>query len=110
MNSITGTQTVTTTLQVSDENLAKAVYAGSVSSDTLIRKLRANLREEFKVPSDAYLDGWNWMHDVEYHTSHSFEVTNRIRAATKLEVSKINSLNDLQTLLSTKEQINVDVV
>ncbi|CAL9997846.1 hypothetical protein VPHD479_0380 [Vibrio phage D479] len=103
MNMIEGSELVTRKLRITDEQLAKAVYSGSVSTDTLLRKLKTNFKHSIKLPDSAYLHNWDWVHDVEHYTSHSWESTEILRPATKLEINKYNALNDLVTLLNTEE-------
>lgn len=101
---ITGTQTQSVQITISEQEVKRIVHEGEISNSTLLNKMYHNLAKEAVKNENAYinLEKGRWEHTYEIHGSHSYDHTDVLREATDKEIATYKAIKELSKLLHSK--------
>ena len=67
-----------------------------VSINNVIKSLKNHFYEKYDPPPTSYIENGVWIEEIWAHTTHTFRMDEKVRAATKEELKVDKALNTLQ--------------
>lgn len=84
--SIKGRESRPVTVLVDAKDIARSFReSDEISTKDAIRALKNKLRTALDLPSGAFIQDDKWYHNVEYYTSHYYDIDEPIREVTTTE-------------------------
>lgn len=90
---------------ISEDDVDRIITTGKYSLRTLMKANWATISKKIIGEPDGFIKKGKWYHNVEYHTSHSWDVDEFIRDATPQEIELYDNFQALKHSLLLVELI-----